>query len=55
MEDRKILLACLFYDIHSCFYNVDVDIYCAAMNEFSKISNSLGYNVNDIAKIVQGV
>ena len=55
MEDRKVLLACLLYDIHSCFYDVDVDIYCSAMSEFSKISNSLGCNVNDIAKIVQGV
>jgi hypothetical protein len=45
-------LACLYYEVRSRFYKVSVDDYCDACFEVDLMARSLGYTLNDLAKIL---
>jgi len=52
MNKTLEILACLYYEVHSRFYKMTENDYCDAMHEVSVIADSLGYTINDLAKVV---
>lgn len=51
MNETLVTLACLFYEVHSRFYRLEMDEYYDAMTEVANIASSLGYTLNDLAKV----
>jgi hypothetical protein len=51
-DNLAVLLACLYYEVHSRFYRLDEDTYFDAMDEVGIMAHACGYSINDLAKIV---
>ncbi len=52
MNDTLVTLSYLYYEVHSRFYKTDPVVYFNAMAEVSIIAYSIGYSLNDLAKVV---
>lgn len=51
-NDIAFELACLYYEVHNRFYDMDTVDYVKAMSEIAVLAHMLGYTLNDLAKIV---
>ena len=52
MKDGLEELACLYYEVHSRFYELSQEKYSASMSEVGRLAHAAGYTINDLAQIV---
>lgn len=52
MQDGLLELGCLYYEVHSRFFELGQEKYSAAMSEVGRLAKAAGYTINDLAQLV---